>query len=35
MKSAFEIDYIYEKLASKYHYYSNQNQKFIVKHIPV
>ena len=24
MKSAFEIDYIYEKLASKYHYYSNK-----------
>ncbi len=27
MKSAFEIDYIYEKLASKYHYYSNKKPK--------
>ena len=27
MKSAFEIDYIYEKLASKYHYYSNKKHK--------
>jgi len=27
MKSAVEIDYIYEKLASKYHYYSNKKPK--------
>ena len=27
MKSAFEIDYIYEKLASKYDYYSNKKPK--------
>ena len=27
MKSAFEIDYIYEKLAFKYHYYSNKKPK--------
>ena len=27
MKSSFEIDYIYEKLASKYHYYSNKKPK--------
>ena len=27
MKSAFEIDYIYEKLSSKYHYYSNKKPK--------
>ncbi|MEK9699615.1 MAG: endonuclease III [Candidatus Poseidoniales archaeon] len=27
MKSALEIDYIYEKLASKYHYYSNKKPK--------
>ena len=27
MKTAFEIDYIYEKLASKYHYYSNKKPK--------
>ena len=27
MKSAFEIDYIYEKLASKYHYYSDKTPK--------
>ena len=27
MKSSFDIDYIYEKLASKYHYYSNKKPK--------
>ena len=27
MKSAVEINYIYEKLASKYHYYSNKKPK--------
>ena len=27
MKNVFEIDYIYEKLASKYHYYSNKKPK--------
>ena len=27
MKSSFEIDYIYEKLASKYHYYSIKKPK--------
>ena len=27
MKSASEIDYIYDKLASKYNYYSNKKPK--------
>ena len=27
MKSSFDLDYIYEKLASKYHYYSNKKPK--------
>ena len=27
MKSSFDIEYIYEKLASKYHYYSNKKPK--------
>jgi endonuclease-3 len=34
MKNVFEIDYIYEKLASKYHYYSNKKPKSKIYSIP-